>query len=191
MKTVKVPVNAYILGLYPKGSPQPASVPGLRLISLSNGLALPSFWSRAEINEAFDGANRIWSKADIEFGPIQISDLELSVKDDENGMWIDFVNKLSPKHGISVGFVYDLPSNEGGWGGGRIAIIAGKKTMGAIAGYSGRILAHEIGHILLGDRHREDDPSNLMYGNRHPRVVSADLLDSDQIRLSQAAALAL
>ena len=68
-------------------------------------------------------------------------------------MWIQFVNRLTPPKGIGVAFVYDLPSDEGGWGGGRIAAVAG----------------------------HESERSNLMFGERNSRVATADLLNTDQI----------
>jgi hypothetical protein len=188
MSTIRIPVQAWILDLYP-ASPLPSRpASGSRLQGLKNGLALPSFWSRQEITEAFAVANRIWSQANIEFTPVTIAERSETVPDDEQNMWIYFVNNLSARKGVAVGFVFDLPSNEGGWGGGRIAVIAGAKAIGAIEGYQGRILAHELGHILLGISHRDDDASNLMFGQRNPRVVTADLLDADQIRSARSAA---
>ena len=67
-------------------------------------------------------------------------------------MWIQCVNRLTPPKGIGVAFVYDLPSDEGGWGGGRIAAVAGAKAGKALPGFLGSILAHELGHILLDTR---------------------------------------
>jgi hypothetical protein len=96
-------------------------------------------------------------------------------------MWIALVNQLSPRSGVAAGFVQDLPANEGGWGGGRIAVVAGQKADGALEGYRGRILAHELGHILLGQDHETNSPSNLMFDRRHPRVMSADQLEDWQI----------
>lgn len=191
MATIRIAVQAWILDLFP-AAPSPSRRPsGQRLTALTNGLALPSFWSRQEITEAFQLANRIWAQAEIDFAPVVIAERTETVPDDEDGMWIHFVNSLSPQRGVAVGFVFDLPSNEGGWGGGRIALVAGAKSIGAVAGYQGRILAHELGHILLGHNHREDDSSNLMFDRRHPRVVTADLLDSGQIRAARTLAQSL
>src|SRR5262249_32494367 len=133
MATIRIPTQAWILDLW-GAAPSPSRSPsGQRLTALANGLALPSFWSREEITEAFRGANRVWAQAEIEFAPVTISDRSETVPDDEDSMWIYFVNHLSPRHGVAVGFVFDLPSNEGGWGGGRIALVAGAKSIGALA----------------------------------------------------------
>src|SRR5262245_4382615 len=103
-----------MLDLFP-ARPSPSRRPsGLRLTALTNGLALPSFWGRQEIADAFQLANRVWAQADIEFSPVTTSDRTETVPDDEDGMWIHFVNSLSPRTGVAVGFVFDLPSNEGG-----------------------------------------------------------------------------
>jgi hypothetical protein len=159
------------------------------LQSLASGLALPSLWSAAEINGAFAVANRIWAQAAIEFAPVTVSERTVVVPADERGMWARFQNQLSPTSGISVSFVHDLPSNEGGWGGGRIAAVA--RATNALEGFHGRILAHELGHVLLNTPHHVTTTSNLMYGQRHPRVVTADLLDEGQIRRARARAQSL
>jgi len=196
MDSIRVAVQAYILALFPQSPgrqpPRQQTRPrGLRLEALASGLALPSFWTSAEINDAFAIANRIWARAAIEFTPVTISQRAEAVPADEGQMWICFVNRLSPRSGIAVAFVHDLPSNEGGWGGGRIAAVAEAPT-NALAGFSGRILAHELGHVLFDSPfHRDDSPSNLMYGQRHPRVVTADLLEPDQITRARARAQVL
>jgi hypothetical protein len=102
-----------------------------------------------------------------------------------------FVNHLSPRSGIGAAFVFDLPSNEGGWGGGRIVVVAGAKAIGALPGYQGRILAHELGHLLLNTPHHELSPSNLMFDRRHPRVVTADRLEQHQIAAARTRAQTL
>jgi hypothetical protein len=131
------------------------------------------FWSRAEVTQAFADANRIWIReAEIEFTPVEISERSEVVPADENGMWIHFVNNLSPRTpGIGVGFVYDLPSQEGGWGGGRIAAISGKKAESGLPGFAGNLLAHELGHVLMDDPNHSlalNETSNLMYGASNP-----------------------
>jgi hypothetical protein len=190
MDTIKIPVQAYILNLFPENvrgrslsdTRQPATDGrGQQLQALANGLAVPSFWTADDITEAVAGANAVWAQAKIEFTPVAISKRSESVPADENGMWIAFVNRLRPRTGIAVGFVYDLPSDEGGWGGGRIAIVSGQKVEGSIAGFAGRILAHELGHVLFDTPEHEGASSNLMFGRRHPRVVTADLLEGWQI----------
>ena len=196
MNPIRITVQAYILDLLPQNvgrQPQQPRTPsqGQQLQSLANGLALPSFWSPNEINDAFTLANHIWDQAKIEFTPVNISRRTEVVPADENGMWIHFVNRLSPRWGIAVAFVFDLPSNEGGWGGGRIAAVAGAKAIGALAGYQGRILAHELGHILLNTPNHESSPSNLMFGQRHPRVATADLLEPRQITAARTRAQTL
>ena len=138
---IRIPVKSYILGLFPQSigvSPGGASTHGENLRPLANGLAVPSFWTRAEVTQAFADANRIWIReAEIEFTPVEISERTEVVPADENGMWIHFVNNLSPRTpGIGVGFVYDLPSQEGGWGGGRIAAISGKKAESGLPGFA-------------------------------------------------------
>jgi hypothetical protein len=196
MQSIRVAVQAYILALFPQNPAtqpptQQTSARGLRLEALANGLALPSFWTSAEINDAFAIANRIWVQAAIEFRPVNIAQRTEVVPADEGQMWICFVNRLSPRSGIAVAFVHDLPSNEGGWGGGRIAAVAEAPT-NALAGFAGRILAHELGHILFDSPfHRDDSPSNLMFGRRHPRVVTADLLDPDQVTRARLRAQSL
>jgi hypothetical protein len=163
------------------------------LQSLANGLALPSFWTRAEIAQAFADANQVWVReADIEFAPINICERSDTVPDDERNMWIYFINHLTPQAGsVGVGFVYDLPSHEGGWGGGRVALISGRKARSGLAGFAGNLLAHELGHILVDDPNHllaRNDTSNLMYGNRNPRVANAGILNQRQIDLARARA---
>ncbi len=201
MSRIRVPIKAYILSLFPQaadesrrrsGSPRQ----GQQLRALANGLAVPSFWTRAEINQAFDAANQIWIReADIEFSPVDISARVVSVPADERGMWIGFVNQLGPRSGgIGVGFVYDLPSHEGGWGGGRIAVVSGRKARSGLPGFAGSLLAHELGHVLIDDPNHElahDDASNLMFGRRNPRVANAGLLTRDQVRAAQTRARTL
>ena len=196
MNSIRIAVQAYILDLMSQnfgGQPQQQQTlsQGQQLQSLANGLALPSFWTTNDINTAFTRANRIWDQAKITFAPVTISQRTAVVPADENGMWIHFVNHLSPRSGIAVAFVFDLPSNEGGWGGGRIAAVAGEKAIGALPGYSGSILAHELGHVLLNTPNHELSASNLMFDRRHPRVASADLLEPDQITAARAHALTL
>ena len=200
MSRIRVPIQAYILGLFP----QPPNAPrrgaasrrrGRQLRALANGLAVPSFWNRAEINRAFAAANQIWTReADIEFAPVTVSARVVSVPPDEYGMWIGLVNQLSPRgHGVSVGFVHDLPSHEGGWGGGRIAAVSGVKARSGLPGFAGNLLAHELGHVLIDDPNHTtaNGPSNLMYGRRNPRVANAGLLTPDQVRAAQTRARAL
>jgi hypothetical protein len=194
-------VDAYILALFPKSlsASQQASrsVAGTIVLQpLALGLAVPSFWTRHQITQAFDAANSIWTReADIEFAPVTISERTESVPADENGMWAHFVNHLAPQtRGIGVGFVYDLPSDEGGWGGGRIAVISGQKAGEGIAGFAGSLLAHELGHVLIDDplhSMANNDPSNLMYGSRNPRVANAGLLTKSQVKLARARALGI
>jgi len=200
MDTIKVSVQAYILSLFPQNvrgrslsdTRQPATgSSGQQLEALANGLAVPSFWTADDINDAFAGANAVWAQAKIEFTPVAISKRGEAVPADEDGMWIDFVNRLRPAKGIAVGFVYDLPSDEGGWGGGRIAIVSGQKVEGSIAGFAGHILAHELGHVLFDTPEHEGASSNLMFGRRHPRVVTADLLEDWQIEKARRRAATL
>jgi len=198
---IRVSVEAYVLALYPQSlSPaqrtsRSAAAPML-LQPLALGLAVPSFWTRHQIAQAFDDANKIWTReADIEFSPITVSERAEAVPADENGMWIHFLNHLAPQaRGIGVGFVYDLPSDEGGWGGGRIAVISGQKAGEGIAGFAGSLLAHELGHVLIDDplhTYANNDPSNLMYGSRNPRVANAGLLTRDQVKLARTRALGI
>lgn len=194
MDPISVAVRAYILGLFPhdvRARPQPQpSRPAVPLVqALANGLAIPSFWTTGDINEAFLIANRIWAQAAIEFRPVAISERELVVPADENGMWATFVNQLSPPSGIAVGFVHELPPGEGGWGGGRVAAV--RWTENAIEGFHGRILAHELGHVLLNTPGHVTTTSNLMSGQRHPRVVTADQLEPGQISQARARAQSL
>lgn len=188
MRTIKVPVCAYILSLYPQsatghsGASQTQSSRRPQLRALSYGLAVPSFWSRQEIQQVFSDANGIWDQAAIEFTPVTVSTRSESVPADDQGMWIHFGNHLSPSaQGISVGFVYDLPSNEGGWGGGRIALLSGLKARSGLSGFAGGLLAHELGHVLFNSPNHSSSPSNLMFDRRHLRVVSANLLEPSQI----------
>ena len=201
MSTIRVPVKAYILTLYPQTAgtrPGRGSSPAPRgqLRPLANGLAVPSFWSRQEITTTFVEANRIWSAAaQIEFTPIDISQRSESVPADHTGMWQHFVNNLSPRgRGIAVGFVNDIPDQEGGWGGGRVAILSGRVSRSGLAGFGGNLLAHELGHVLMGDpnhRYALGRSSNLMYGRRHPRVVNAGLLTDVQVAMSRRRARSL
>jgi hypothetical protein len=194
MNRINVAVRAYILSLFPQnvratpGTPSVApSVPQVQ--ALAHGLAVPSFWTVRDINEAFAIANRIWAQGVIEFSPVTISQRTITVPADEKGMWIAFVNQLSPASGIAVGFVHELPPGEGGWGGGRVAAV--RWTDNSIQGFHGRILAHELGHVLLNTPSHVTTTSNLMSGQRHPRVVTADLLDTGQISQARSRAQAL
>lgn len=197
MDTIKVAVQAYILGLFPQNFDRPARrqtitrSQGRELESLANGLAVPSFWSEKEIEDAFVIANKVWGRASIEFTPITISKRKVVVPADEDAMWIAFVNQLSPRKGIAAGFVHDLLSDEGGWGGGKIAIVSGKETDGALPGYAGSVLAHEIGHMLFDSPDHEGERSNLMFGSRNPKVATADLLEDWQIEKARRRAATL
>jgi hypothetical protein len=196
---IRVSVKAYILDLYPQSGGAAASggaARGQTLRPLEIGLALPSFWSREEISQAFDEANRIWIReADIEFTPVDISERDEVVPADESGMWIHFVNHLSPGAGaVGVGFVYDLPSNEGGWGGGRVVVLSGNKARSGLSGFAGNLLAHELGHVLTDDPNHVSaggNASNLMHGSRNPRVVNAGILTQQQIAIARTRALNL
>lgn len=201
MSRITVPIKAYILGLFPqsasgsRGNPRPRPR-GQRLQALVNGLAVPSFWTRTEITQAFADANRIWIReADIEFTPINISERTEVVPADEHEMWIHFVNHLSPQtRGVGVGFVFDLPSHEGGWGGGRIAVVSGRMVSSGLPGFAGSLLAHELGHVLINDVNHsfsDNDPSNLMYGSRNPRVANAGLLNQQQVDMARRRAQSL
>lgn len=201
MSRIRVPITAYILGLFPQsmnkrgGNATPPSQ-GLRLQTLEAGLAIPSFWNRTEITQAFDEANRLWLReAEIEFSPIEITERTEVVPADEQGMWIHFINHLTPTtRGIGVGFVYDLPAQEGGWGGGRIAVVAGKTIRSGLPGFAGNLLAHELGHVLIDDPghvYAGQDPSNLMSGIRNPRVANAGLLNQQQVNIARRRAQGL
>ena len=188
MSTIRVPVYAYILDLYPlamTGTTLPAGEQGIQ--SLANGLALPSFWTRTDIDSAFAEANRIWLReADISFSPVTVSCRSMTVAADARSMYIAFINQLAPplrSAGVGVGFVYDLPENEGGWGGGRMAVLSGEKAAEGIAGFGGNLLAHELGHILIIDHDHSlasNDSNNLMYGARNPRVANPGVLNEEQ-----------
>jgi hypothetical protein len=196
MSTITVPVHAYILTLYP-GSAQPRRAPtrssGQQLVSLAQGLAVPSFWSRSEINGAFAEANRIWGReADIQFSPVDIRERDAAVPADETGMWAYFVNHLTPRsRGIGAAFVHDLPSNEGGWGGGRIVAVSGLKARSGLSGFPGNLLAHELGHVLTNSPHHSSEAGNLMTHSRNPRVANAGLLTPAQVRAARQRASTL
>ena len=196
MSTINVPVQAYILALYP-ASVQPrgrsAGTSGQQLDSLAQGLAIPSFWSRSEIDSAFAEANRIWGReADIQFSPVDVRERDVVVPADENGMWACFVNQLTPRsRGIGAAFVQDLPTNEGGWGGGRIVAISGVKARSGLSGFPGNLLAHELGHVLTDSPHHSSESGNLMHHSRNPRVANAGLLTPEQVRDARQRAAAL
>lgn len=188
MTRIRVPVEAYVLSLFPQTENKVQGrgrIPrrGQSLQALVNGLAIPSFWTSAEISEAFSGANNIWKReADIEFTPVNIIPRSESVPADENRMWPYFLNNMAPRsRGVSVSFVYDLPSHDGGWGGGRIAVVSGLKARSGIAGFAGSLLAHELGHVLLSSPNHSAEVSNLMYGSRNPRMANAGLLNPAQV----------
>ena len=195
MNKISVNICAYILALYPnnlraaEGSRR-AATPGQRLDSLAHGLALPSFWSREEILSAFVEANRIWGReADIEFNPINVSRRSHTVPAEGNRMWPVFLRHLRPKgRGIGVGFVFDLPGDEGGWGGSRIVVLSGEKARAGLAGNAGNLLAHELGHVLIDDPQHllaGDERSNLMYRSRNPMQANAGILNDEQKRLAR------
>jgi hypothetical protein len=194
MNRINIAVRAHILSLFPqnvRATPSAPSVaPGVPQVqALAQGLAVPSFWTISDINDAFAIANRIWAQAVIEFSPVTISQRTIPVPADDNAMWIAFVNQLSPPSGIAVGFVHELPPGEGGWGGGRVAAV--RWTENAMQGFHGRILAHELGHVLLNTPGHVTTTSNLMSGQRHPRVVTADLLEPGQISQARSRAQSL
>ena len=196
MSTITVPVQAYILTLYPGSAPSrgaPARSSGQQLVSLARGLALPSFWTRSEINSAFAEANRIWGReADIQFSAVDIRERDAAVPADENGMWAYFVNNLTPRsRGIGAAFVHDLPSNEGGWGGGRIVAVSGLKARAGLPGFPGNLLAHELGHVLTNSHTHSSEPGNLMTYSRNPRVANAGLLTPAQVSAARQRAATL
>ena len=196
MSTITVPVHAYILALYPASAQSrggSARASGQQLVSLAQGLALPSFWSRSEITSAFAEANRIWGReADIQFTPVDIQERDAAVPADEHGMWVYFVNHLTPRsRGVGAAFVHDLPSNEGGWGGGRIVALSGVKARSGLPGFAGNLLAHELGHVLTNSPHHSSEPGNLMTHSRNPRVANAGLLTPAQVRAARQRAAAL
>lgn len=201
MARIRVAVDAWMLDLFPQTERQRraaarADAQASRLRPLASGLAVPSFWSAHGITQAFDAANRIWIReADIEFAPVVISERTETVPAESRGMWIHFINNLSPGgRGVGVAFVYDLPDEEGGWGGGRIAAISGLKAAEGLPGFAGNLLAHELGHVLIDDPQHGlagDDHSNLMHRSRNPRVANAGMLNPRQVQLARTRALAL
>ena len=196
MSTITIPVEAYILTLYPASSqPRGRSVrgSGQQLGALAGGLAVPSFWTRSEINSAFAEANRIWVReADIQFSPVDIRERDAVVPADENGMWASFVNQLTPRsRGIGAAFVHDLPSNEGGWGGGRIVAVSGVKARLGLSGFPGNLLAHELGHVLTNSPDHSEESGNLMHHGRNPRIANAGLLTPEQVSAARQRAAAL
>ena len=142
------------------------------------------------INEALADANRIWAQAKIEFGPIDITERDIYVRDSDREMWWDFTNELSPKRGIGAGFVYDFPGPEGGMGGGKIALVGQRKGAGARDGFLGGLLAHELGHVLIDHTHRAER-HNLMFESRSPSAVTRDILEQEQIARAVATATRL
>ena len=174
MASTKIPISAYILDVY--------SVDTKKLMGASG-------WTQPQITQAFADANRIWKQADIEFSPIDISKRDIHVRETDKEMWWDFINGLSPKRGIGAGFVYDFPSgNEGGCGGGRIAVVGRKKVAGARDGFAGGLLAHELGHALI-DHNHSPERHNLMFESRSPMAVTKDVLDGEQLSKSKVRAL--
>jgi hypothetical protein len=196
LSTITLPVQAYILTLYPDSAPSrggSARGSGQQLGALAHGLAVPSFWTRSEINSAFVEANRIWGReADIQFSPVDIRERDAVVPADENGMWAAFVNQLTPRsRGIGAAFVHDLPSNEGGWGGGRIVAVSGVKARLGLSGFPGNLLAHELGHVLTNSPDHSEESGNLMHHGRNPRVANAGLLTPEQVKAARQRAAAL
>ena len=190
MKKISVDICAYILTLYPNCPRSAAGSKGTAagaqpLGSLAKGLAVPSFWSRNEILDTFVEANRIWIReAHIEFKPIRVSERDEVVPADGTRMWPFFLKHLKPTgRGIGVGFVGDLPGDEGGWGGQRIVVLSGKKARAGLAGNAGNLLAHELGHVLINDpdhKLADDNHQNLMYGSRKSRLANAGILNTEQ-----------
>jgi hypothetical protein len=190
MKNISVNICAYILTLYPssprasagsKGTATREQLPGL----LAKGLALPSFWTNQEILETFVEANRIWIReANIEFKPIRVSERDEVLPADGTRLWPFFLKQLKPPGGgIGVGFVADLPGDEGGWGGVRIVVLSGKKARAGVKGNAGNLLAHELGHVLINDPEHKlagDDHQNLMYGSRVSGRGNAGILNAKQ-----------
>ena len=75
-----------------------------------------------------------------------------------------------------------------------MALVSGRKAGQGIPGFAGSLLAHELGHVLIEDPMHamaEDDPSNLMYGRRNPRVANAGILTPRQVESAHSRALSL
>ena len=190
MKKINIPLKAHVLTLYPQpATKKQEQSENPQLEVLANGLAQPSFWSHKEINQAVAEASRIWLReAKIEFSLAEIATSAITVPSDDHGMWVGFLNKLSTRgDGIAIAFVHELPANDGGWGGGRIAIVSGKVARSGLVGFAGRILAHELGHILINSEHHSSS-TNLMYASKHYRRVNPGLLEQTQIKKARTTA---
>ena len=157
----------------------------MSLRALERGLALPSFRAPDEPARTASG----------QFSPITVTSRSEAVPAIGSDLWAHFINHLSPRgRGVGVGFVYDLPDQEGGWGGGRVAVVAGLKVWSGVDGFAGNTLAHELGHVLINDPNHSSaagDASNLMYGRRNPRVANAGLLNRAQVDEARRRALLL
>ena len=194
MSKIKVPVAVYMVELKLKEAAEPAvkkANGALVLQSLLTAKTLPSSWKAKGIKVAFEDANAIWAKAQIEFEPGEIQKRSLAVPADDDGMWKAFVNMVYVKKGIAASFVFDLPAHEAGWGGGRTAVVSGEKVRKGNDFFPGRVLAHELGHCLLGSGHEEDKRKNLMYHYMNPQKRSSNELTPDQIAKGRKRAEAL
>ena len=70
-------------------------------------------------------------------------------------------------------------------------MVSGQKARSGLPGFAGSLLAHELGHVLFNSPKHESSPSNLMFERRHPRVVSANLLEPTQITQARTRAQSL
>ena len=70
----------------------------------------------------------------------------------------------------------------------RIVLLSGKKARAGLAGFGGRLLAHELGHVLTRSHVHSTTSSNLMYGVRNPRMVNAGMLTPQQVRKARQTA---
>ena len=173
MATATIRVLTYLVTLQPTDSGDVTSV-----------------WNAEKIAKAFIEANRIWKPADIVFAAeAPIAKTVVITAKDGGDTWPDFVNSLSPQNRkcVGVGFLYDLPGPEGGDGGGRIALISGRKAGMGDAGFAGNLLAHELGHVLIDDPEHKlagKDPANLMYYKRgatdRPEKLTAEQIAKAQ-----------
>ena len=87
----------------------------------------------------------------------------------DQGICIHLVNHLSPgTSGISGRFVYDLASNQGGWGGGRITLLSGHARRG-LSKFIGSRRARELGQVRFYSTNHSSSPSKLIFEGPTPK----------------------